>query len=97
LPTGLAENTAYYVVNASGRRSSCRRRWAEAPIDVTGAGQGTHFASNPVGGFSDVEGLRAAIKLLVGHWYENREAVGTVGAEVALAVESLIWQRKVFI
>jgi hypothetical protein len=28
LPAGLAEDTDYYVVSASGARSSCRRRWA---------------------------------------------------------------------
>jgi uncharacterized phiE125 gp8 family phage protein len=97
LPAGLAENTAYYVVNASGSTFKLSLTDGGAAVDVTGAGQGTHFASNPDVGFSDVEGLRAAIKLLVGHWYENREAVGTVGGPVALAVESLVWQKRVFI
>lgn len=31
-----------------------------------------------------------AIKLLVGHWYKNREAVGEVGAEIELAYCSLV-------
>jgi len=38
--------------------------------------------------------LRLAILLLVGHWYENREAVATSGAvpkAIPLAVESLLW------
>lgn len=36
--------------------------------------------------------VRQAIRLLVGHWYENREAVssGSVGAEVKLAVDALL-------
>lgn len=41
----------------------------------------------------------AAIKLLIGHWYENREAVMTSGMNavaVPLAVDSLLWQDRVF-
>ena len=45
------------------------------------------------------EQFRQAIKLLVGHWYENREAIATSGAvpkEVPLAVESLLMLDRVF-
>lgn len=39
----------------------------------------------------DVPGtLKQAILLLAGHWDLNREAVGTAGGEVALAVQSLL-------
>ena len=34
--------------------------------------------------------LRQAVLLLVGHWYANREAVGSVGSEVPLAVDSIL-------
>jgi uncharacterized phiE125 gp8 family phage protein len=34
--------------------------------------------------------LKQAICLLVGHWFENREAVGNVGGEVAFAVDSIL-------
>lgn len=36
--------------------------------------------------------LRLAMRILIGHWYENREAliIGTIVAEAPLAVESLI-------
>lgn len=48
------------------------------------AGYGPTSASVPAS-------LIAAIKLLIGHWYENRQAVGAgFGAEVPLAVESLL-------
>ena len=33
---------------------------------------------------------RQAILMLVGYWYENREAVGTVGTEMAFAFDSLL-------
>lgn len=41
--------------------------------------------------------IRQAILLLVGHWYENREAVtvGAVAREVPFAVEALLWPYRV--
>lgn len=42
--------------------------------------------------------VEQAMLLLVGHWFNNREAVviGTISTAVPLAVESLLWQRKAF-
>jgi uncharacterized phiE125 gp8 family phage protein len=34
--------------------------------------------------------IKQAILLLVGHWYANREAVGTVGSDIAFAVDALL-------
>lgn len=34
--------------------------------------------------------IKQAVLLLVGHWYLNREAAGTVASEIALAFESLV-------
>jgi uncharacterized phiE125 gp8 family phage protein len=34
--------------------------------------------------------LKQAIKMLVAHWYQNREAVGTIGAPAPMAVDSLL-------
>lgn len=43
------------------------------------------------------ESLKQAIKLLVGHWYENREGVitGTISAPVAFAVNALLQSEKI--
>lgn len=43
-------------------------------------------------------GLMAAMKLLIGHWYTNRESVnvGTISSELQQGVDALIWQYKVF-
>lgn len=43
------------------------------------------------------DSIKAAIKLLVGHWYENREGVvtGTIATQLPLAVESLLWSERV--
>jgi len=44
------------------------------------------------------ESIRQAINLLVGHWYENREAVmvGAVTREIQFALKSLLWSKRVF-
>jgi uncharacterized phiE125 gp8 family phage protein len=34
--------------------------------------------------------IKAAMKLLIGHWFVNREAVGNVGGAVQMAVNSLL-------
>lgn len=49
-------------------------------------------------GYADAAAVPAiakhAIKLLVGHWHENREAVGKVGDEIKLAYDSLIQRLR---
>lgn len=45
-------------------------------------------------------GIKAAIKLLIGHWYQNREAVlvGTRAAaiDIPMGLEALLWPFKSF-
>ena len=48
-----------------------------------------------VAGYSDTsagvpELLRQAVMMLTAHWYEHREAVGSYGAEIPLAVDSIM-------
>jgi uncharacterized phiE125 gp8 family phage protein len=53
------------------------------------------YGANP----GDVpEPLRLAMLLLIGHWYENREAinVGNIVSELPLAVASLVFPFRVF-
>lgn len=40
--------------------------------------------------------MRQAIKLLIGHWYENRETTvtGTIMKEIPLGIDSLIWLSR---
>lgn len=42
------------------------------------------------------DGLKAAIKLMVAHLYENREVIitGTIIAKVPMAIDSLLWQHR---
>ena len=55
------------------------------------SGYGTTAASVPYD-------IKAAIKLMIGHLYENREAVnvGNIVTPMPLAVESLLWPYKFF-
>lgn len=43
------------------------------------------------------EGLKSAMKLLIGSWYENREAVnvGNIVTQIPMAAESLLWSYRV--
>lgn len=42
--------------------------------------------------------IRAAIKILVGHWYEHREPVvtGTIVSPMPMSVDALLWPFKVW-
>jgi len=49
------------------------------------------------GEFEDVpENIRQAIRLTVGHWYENRESVvlGTIASQVPMTAEHLLHQER---
>jgi len=94
LPTGLAAGTDYFVVSASGATFKLSDSLAGAAIDITDAGTDTHWISTDFTGF---DSIRAAMKLLVSHWYENREAVvvGTITSQLPLAVERLLWSHRV--
>jgi uncharacterized phiE125 gp8 family phage protein len=46
-------------------------------------------ASNPI-----PETLKLAMLLLIGHWYNNREAAGTATGEIAFAVKALLTPHK---
>lgn len=49
---------------------------------------------------SDVpQTVKQAMLLMIGHWYENRETVlvGSIGKQIEFAVESLLWQERVFV
>jgi uncharacterized phiE125 gp8 family phage protein len=44
------------------------------------------------------EAIKAAMKLLIGHWYAHRETVvvGTISQQLPMAVEALLWPYKSF-
>lgn len=92
----VADGASYFVDNVSRPgRVALRGGWSWPQVDlrvVNGvavtykAGWGDSAASVP-------ENIRTAIRLLVGHYYENREAVVTSGAmpkELLFAVTALL-------
>lgn len=44
------------------------------------------------------ESIKAAIRLAVAHWYENREdtVVGTIVSKLPLGVDALLWQERIW-
>lgn len=86
LPGGLMADTDYFVI--AGPKLSLTS--GGSAVDITSVGSGTHFIATDLAGF---ETLRNAIKVLVGHWYMNREAVLVTGANplvLPLAFEALV-------
>lgn len=92
LPAGLTGSTDYYVIGASGNTLQLSATQGGSAIDITDAGTGTHFLGEVP------EPIRAAMKLMIGHLYENRESVVQSMApivQVPMAFESLLWPHRV--
>jgi len=95
LPAGLAADTDYYVISVSGSTCELSTSSGGTKIDITDTGTGTHFISHS--DFGEVpEKVIAAMKLLVGHWYEHREEIiGTTLKPVPLAAAALLNQNRI--
>lgn len=84
LPAPFTADTNYTVLNASGQTS--KLSLTGAAVDITDAGSGTHFI-----GAIPTE-LLAAMKLIIGHLQEHREAIMEDGrlSAVPMAVDALL-------
>jgi uncharacterized phiE125 gp8 family phage protein len=93
LPAGLSANTDYYVRDYSSGTFKLAATSGGSAINITDAGTGTHFV-----GVIPAKAIHA-MKLLIGHWWENREAVaveqGVTALPIPFAVESLLWQDRI--
>jgi hypothetical protein len=67
LPAGLERDTDYHVRDSTGTTFKLAATAGGSAIDITAAGTGLHFA-----GVIPSTIVRA-MKLLIGHWYEQRE------------------------
>jgi uncharacterized phiE125 gp8 family phage protein len=93
LPVGLSVNTDYYVRDYASQTFKLAASSGGSAINLTDAGTGTNFV-----GVVPAKAIQA-MKLLIGHSYENREAVaveqGVTVSKIPMAVESLLWQDRI--
>ncbi len=96
LPSGLVALTMYYVGTIVGATCKLSATAGGAVLPLADDGTGAQFISH-VRNPSVPLGLEQAMLLLIGHWYEHREAWtdGRVQTQVKQAVESLIWAKRI--
>ena len=93
LPSGLSSDTDYYVRDVSGSTLKLAATEGGDAVDITTTGTGTHYIGFANRGLIPARVL-AAIKLLVGHWYEHREQVSDVRfMTVPHAAQTLLTER----
>lgn len=90
LPAGLSADTDYYVRDISGATFKLyTAATGGSLLDITGTGTGTHYIG------CVPASVIAAMKLLIAHLYENREATTELALkEVPLAVKNLLWMNR---
>jgi len=79
-----------YIVLASGQSWPVTYDRINALLIEYDAGYGDNAVDVP-------ESIRQAMKLLIGHWYLNRETavIGRIVNEVPFAVQSLLWPERI--
>lgn len=92
LPTNLAVNTDYYVISASGSTFKLSTSLGGSAIDLVAASTaGTYFIGEVPAG------IKAAMKLIVGHLYENREdSIDKSLANIPMGAKALLGMNKVW-
>lgn len=94
-PTTVAVNDYFTEMNDLGFHVRFVSGWSAPSLPMTGAAPVSVTFTAGYGAPADVNaGLRHAILLMVGHWYENREAVGEKGQEMPLAFNALIQPHR---
>lgn len=91
--------TAGYQVDTDTEPGRIREAYGQqwpSTRDEMGAVTVTYVAGYGATATSVPEDIKAAIKLLVAHWYENREpvVVGSTAVLLPLTVEALLMQRR---
>jgi len=92
LPAGLSAYTDYYVISVSGNTFQLSTTSGGTAVAITDTGTGTQYIGLVPAA------IIGAIKLLVGHLYENRETVlvGVTASELPLSIQALLSMDKVF-
>lgn len=90
LPAGLTDTRDYYAIGVSGDTLQLALTSGGLAVDITGTGTGTHFLGVVP------RRVKQAMKLLIGHWYENRElyVTGAIATKLGETVDALLtWDR----
>lgn len=96
LPTGLTAGVPYFVVETTGTVFELATAAGGAGVTISGVGSGTNFIHDSTVGQLP-EGYRLAIKMLVAHWYEQRQPYSEIDfKEVPMCVNSLLLEGKVY-
>lgn len=89
-----------YVVDVAGGRIAlaASANWPSVSLYPIGAIRITYVAGYGAAGSAVPRQMRQAIKLLVGHWYENREATmsGAIAREVPMGLKALIYLNRAY-
>ena len=88
VPAGITEHAPYYVVETAGNAFKLSLTLGGAAVDLTSAGSGSIFVSRR----RMPEQFRQAMKLAIGHWFENRESVvvGTIATRLPDGARALL-------
>jgi len=92
----------YYYVDTKGEPGRVVLNFGESwPSTTLRPGNGvciTYDAGYGDAGSDVPENIRRAILLLIGHYYENREAVtvGQGGNKLPMGIETILWKERVF-
>lgn len=95
LPVPLSANTDYYVRTVSGSTIKLATTNSDATIvNLTDAGTGTHYIAKASTGLVP-DAVKAAIKLMVAHFYELRQPEITNAniSKIEFGVKNLLFER----
>lgn len=94
LPSPLTIGTNYYVRTVSGSTFKLATTDSDTTIvNISDAGTGTHYIAKATTGLVPAS-VKAAMKLLLTHLYENRSQTTTLSlAEIPMGIKNLLFER----
>ena len=89
-----------YLVDTAANRLVLRNGvyWPTVTLQESGAISIVYLAGYGDRASDVPEEIRHALKILVGHWYENREPVviGSIVGNIPMSAEALLWPHRAF-
>lgn len=95
LPAPFTAGANYYVVGVTADTLQLALTSGGTAIDITTAGTGTHYVGGPDD--SSWVAMIGAMKLMAGHWFDNRSEAGSFPVhEIPRGASALMAQHKVW-